>query len=59
MFVPIKHKHKLLILSHLIDFMTCSACFNIESEGVHISALEDCRMIKFSICSSDIHMHKL
>ena len=29
----LRHKHKLLILSHLGDFMTCSACFNIQSEG--------------------------
>ena len=27
-----RHKHKLLILSHLNDFMTFSACFNIQSE---------------------------
>ena len=27
------HKHKLLILSHMNDFMTFSACFNIQSEG--------------------------
>ena len=27
------HKHKLLILSRLNDFMTCGAHFNIQSEG--------------------------
>ena len=26
------HKHKLSILSHLSDFVTCSAHFNIQSE---------------------------
>ena len=44
MFVP---KHKLLILSRLSDFMTCSERFNIQS-GVHISALEHCSKIKLS-----------
>ena len=29
--------------------MTCSECFNTQSEGVHISALEHRRKIKFSI----------
>ena len=29
--------------------MTCSAHFNIQSEGVHISALEHCKNIKFSV----------
>ena len=29
----LKLKHKLLILSRLSDFMTCSECFNIQSEG--------------------------
>ena len=33
----------------LSDFMTFSVCFNIQSEGVHISALEHCWKIKFSI----------
>ena len=27
------HKHKSLISSRLSDFMTCSECFNIFSEG--------------------------
>ena len=27
------HKHKLFIMSHLSDFMTCSEPFNIYSEG--------------------------
>ena len=27
----LRHKHKLLIMLHLSDFMTCS--FNIQSEG--------------------------
>ena len=40
---------KILILSCLNDFITCSGCFNIQSGGVHISALEHCRKIKFSI----------
>ena len=29
----LRHKHELLILSRLSDFMTCSECFNIYSEG--------------------------
>ena len=29
----LRHKHKLLILSHLNNFMTCSAHFNIQNEG--------------------------
>ena len=29
----LRHKHKLLILSGLNDFMTCSAHFYIQSEG--------------------------
>ena len=29
----LRHKHKLLILSHLSDFMTCCKRFNIYSEG--------------------------
>ena len=29
----LRHKHKLLILSRLGDFMTCSESFNIFSEG--------------------------
>ena len=29
----LRHKHKLLILSCLSDFMTCSERFNIKSEG--------------------------
>ena len=28
-----RHKHKLFILSHLSDFMTCSERFNIQREG--------------------------
>ena len=44
-----RHKQKLLILLRLNDFMTCSMHFNIQSEGVLISALEHCRKIEFSI----------
>ena len=29
----LRHKQKLLILSRLNDFMTCSVHFNIQSEG--------------------------
>ena len=29
----LRHKHKLLILSRLSDFMTCSEHFNIFNEG--------------------------
>ena len=29
----LRHKHKLLILSRLSDFMTCSERFNIFSQG--------------------------
>ena len=29
----LSHKHKLLLLSCLNDFMTCNAHFNIQSEG--------------------------
>ena len=32
-FSYLRHKHKLLILSHLSDFMTCCKRFNIYSEG--------------------------
>ena len=34
---------------NIVTLMTCITCFNIQSEGVHISALEHCRKIKFSI----------
>ena len=36
-------------MSRLDDFITCSGRFNVQSEGVHISALEHCRKIKISI----------
>ena len=29
---PLRHKQKLIILSRLNDFMTCSAHFNIQSD---------------------------
>ena len=29
----LRHKQESLILSRLSDFMTCSTCFNIQSEG--------------------------
>ena len=29
----LRHKHKLSVLSHLSDFVTCSACVNVQSEG--------------------------
>ena len=29
----LRHKHKISILSRLSDFVTFSACFNIQSEG--------------------------
>ena len=33
----LRHKHKLLILSSLSDFMTCSERFNIYSEGSYFN----------------------
>ena len=42
-----RHKHKLFILLHLSDFMTCSERFNIQREGSIISALEQYRKMKF------------
>ena len=54
-------RHKQKLFSRLNDFMTCSERFNTQSEGVHISALEHCRKIKFTIyyeCSPDTHIHK-
>ena len=43
-------KQNLLILLCLSDFMTCRKHFNVQSEGVDISALEHCRNMKFRTC---------
>ena len=46
--VLLKELTKFVILSCLSDFKTCNARFNVQSKGVHISASEHCRKIKFS-----------
>ena len=55
----LRHKHKLLILSRLSCFMTCSERFNIQSEG---SIFQVWNMWKDKIwykCSLDTHIHKV
>ena len=51
------YKQKLLILPRLNDFMTCSACFNIQSEG-SISQLQNTAE-RSNLCSPDTHVHKV
>ena len=51
----LRHKHKLLILSSLSDFMTCSSHFNIKSNG-SISQLWN-TLGQFSVQQKLIYTH--
>ena len=50
------HKYKLLVLSRLSDFMTCSEGFNIFSEG-SLSQLGTLWKIKFGVYVNQTLIH--